>query len=228
MNDLIDRIYAEVKPYTVVPREGVELTIRLTIETIKAGVPGVLVECGTWKGGCSYAMLLAQRYALGGIQQPVWMFDSYQGLPPPGPRDGPYAHQWQGNALANGPGDHKNNCTAAVEEALAARQALGFNETEAIITKGWFHETLPVAKKRGLERVAVLRVDADWYDSCRVVYNELGPLVAPKGAVIIDDYTVWAGCARATHEFLVMHNHCWRIKGGADLYCAWMVADDKD
>jgi O-methyltransferase len=226
MDELTERIIAEVRPYTVVPAEGIELTVRLTLQMIRDNVPGCLVECGTWKGGCSFAMLLAQRYAYGEIRRPVYMFDSYQGLPPPSPRDGQYAYQWQANALATpGQGDHQNNCTASLDEVQAARQALGLNE--AIIRPGWFHDTLPAATTN-LGPIALLRVDADWYESCRTVYENFGPLVSQGGAVIIDDYTVWAGCARATHEFLVLHNKPWRIKGGADLYCAWMIADGRD
>lgn len=226
MDSLTEDVIARVRPYTVVGPEGIELTVRLTLEAIDKGVPGVLVECGTWRGGCSYAMLLAQKYKYGEVKRPVYMFDSYQGLPPPSPRDGDYAYRWQANALATpGQGDHQNNCTASIEEALSARDTLGILDTEAIITKGWFHDTLP---KVGLIKVAVLRVDADWYESCRIVYETFGPLVSQEGVVIIDDYLAWAGCARATHEFLVLHNKPWRIKGETGLYCAYMIADSRD
>lgn len=227
MDQLTQDVIAKVRPYTVVPDEGLELTIRFTLEMVDKGVPGVLVECGTWRGGCSFAMLLAQRFKYGEIRRPVYMFDSYQGLPPPSPRDGNYAYAWQLNALATpGQGDHKDNCTASLEEVLDARNTLGFSDDQAIITKGWFQDTLPLFPRD--KSIALLRVDCDWYESCRSVYEHLGPLVSHVGAVIIDDYTVWAGCARATHEFLVLHNKPWRIKGGADLYCAWMIADSRD
>src|SRR5262245_20517398 len=91
MDSLMEDVIAKVRPYTVVPDEGLKLTIRLTLEVIDKGVPGVLVECGTWKGGCSYAMLLAQRFKYGEVRRPVYLFDSYQGLPRPTPRDGDYA-----------------------------------------------------------------------------------------------------------------------------------------
>jgi O-methyltransferase/8-demethyl-8-(2,3-dimethoxy-alpha-L-rhamnosyl)tetracenomycin-C 4'-O-methyltransferase len=227
---LISDIIAQVKPYTVVPTEGLTLTLQLTLDAIRNATPGVLVEAGTWMGGCSYAMALVQKAAFGAVLRPVYMFDSFAGLPPPSPRDGPYAYTWQANALATpGQGDHKNNCTATIEQAEAARAALGLTDSEAIFRPGWFHDTMPFAYRELREhKIAILRVDADWYESCRTVYNHLGPIVSHKGAVIIDDYTVWAGCARATHEFLTLHNLPWRLKGGADLYCAWMIADNTD
>jgi O-methyltransferase len=228
MDELTRDVIAKVRPYTVVPDEGLDLTIRLTLEAIDNDVPGRLVECGTWKGGCSFAMLLAQRFKYGGVRRPVHLFDSYQGLPPPSSRDGDYAFRWQANALATpGQGDHKDNCTATIEQVEDARRTLGISEDEAIIHPGWFHDTLAAARAQ-IGSIAVLRVDCDWYESCRSVYEQFGPLVSHNGAVIIDDYTVWAGCARATHEFLVLHNKPWRIKGGADLYCAWMIADSRD
>ena len=39
-------------------------------------------------------MLLAQRYKYGRIVKPVWMFDSFEGLPPADDRDGPLAVQY--------------------------------------------------------------------------------------------------------------------------------------
>ena len=80
MDGLIKQVIGEVRPWTMVPDEGLATTIKLTIGAINTGIPGDLVECGVWKGGCSFAMLLAQRYAYGQISRPVWMFDSFQGM----------------------------------------------------------------------------------------------------------------------------------------------------
>jgi hypothetical protein len=61
-------------------RRGLSKTIDLTIAAIEENRAGDLVECGTWKGGSTFAMLPAQRWRFGKILKPVWMFDSFQGL----------------------------------------------------------------------------------------------------------------------------------------------------
>ena len=54
------------------------------------------------------------------------------------------------------------------------------------ITKGWFNETLP--KQKFENGIAILRMDADWYDSTTTILNAFFPLVNKGGVIIIDDY----------------------------------------
>ena len=70
--------------------------------------------------------------------------------------------------------------------------------------RGWFDDTVP---KYAAEQptIAVLRLDADLYDSTMVCLTHLFPLVAQGGLVIIDDYgeySGWVGCTRAVHDYL--------------------------
>ena len=66
------------------------------------------------------------------------------------------------------------------------------------IIKGWFQDTLPVNKP---ERIAVLRLDGDWYESTKVCLNELFDRVVNGGVIVIDDYGDWEGCKKAIDEF---------------------------
>jgi len=44
------------------------------------------------------------------------------------------------------------------------------------------------------ERIALLRLDGDWYGLDAVCLEHLVPLVAGGGVVILDDYYVFDGC----------------------------------
>ncbi len=77
------------------------------------------------------------------------------------------------------------------------------------ITAGWFADTLPGVDIP--EGIAILRLDGDWYDSTLTCLEALFPLVAHNGIVIIDDYYIWDGCARAVHEYLAAHDSDARI-----------------
>jgi hypothetical protein len=70
---------------------------------------------------------------------------------------------------------------------------------QVTIVKGWFEETVPSLP---VERIALLHIDADWYDSVKLVLEHLYDRVSPGGYVILDDYGYWEGCRRACHEFL--------------------------
>jgi hypothetical protein len=69
------------------------------------------------------------------------------------------------------------------------------------LIKGWFQDTLKPTKEI-IGTIAVLRMDGDFYDSTKVVFEELYDQVVEGGVVIIDDYGRFQGCRRATEEFL--------------------------
>ena len=224
LNDITARVISEVKPYTMIPPENLAQTIKLAIDSIEAERPGDLVECGTWKGGSSFAMLLAQRYRFGRIVKPVWMFDSFQGLPPADARDGPLALRYQRDKDAPG---YFDNCKATIDTVRAAIDSFGFSEKEAILVEGWFSETIP-ARRASLSGsgIAVLRVDCDWYEPVLYVLEQLASCVSDEGAIILDDYYAWDGCARATHDYLSRRSLAWRIRSMDKFYGAWMIKRD--
>lgn len=222
MENLIKRVISEVRPYSMVPDEGLACTIRLTLEAIDAGIPGDLVECGTWLGGSSFAMLLAQRYRYGEIRRPVWMYDSFQGMAEPNETDGAHAAWWRERSKTSETDpDGFNFCIAPLEKALAAIARFGFGD-HVHVRPGWFNETLgPLWQKP--QHIAVLRIDCDWYEPCKLVYRELAGLVAVGGPIIVDDYCAWEGCTLATHEYLATNKLPWVIRsapGGAGM---WMI-----
>jgi len=193
----------------------------------KLRIVGALVECGTWKGGSAFAMLLAQKWAYGEIRRPVYLFDSFAGLPPPTTKDGPEARYWTEFTKANpGAASHYNNCTASLDEALMAAIELKLLP-HCNFQPGWFQFTVPPAATT-IGPIAMLRLDADWYDSCKIVYDNFAPLLSNHARVIVDDYIVWPGAARATHEWLVQNDKCWRIRSSPTHYCAWMIKDDRE
>ena len=130
-----------------------------------------------------------------GADRQYFLFDSFEGLPPARDIDGPAAVAWQSDTASP---NYYNNCTAAEQEATAAMKLSG--ATAFSLVKGWFDKTLPQFTPPC--QIAVLRLDCDWYDSVRVCMENLYPLVAPGGIVIVDDYYTWDGCARAVNEFI--------------------------
>lgn len=64
--------------------------------------------------------------------------------------------------------------------------------------EGFFQVTLASAP---IERLAVLRLDGDMYESTIVALRELYPKVAPGGYVIVDDYLCMEPCRRAVDDY---------------------------
>jgi hypothetical protein len=77
------------------------------------------------------------------------------------------------------------------------------------IVKGWFEKTLPQFTPSA--QIAVLRLDADWFDSTLVCLECLSPYMAKKGIIILDDYYTWDGCSKAVHYFLSKNESSMKI-----------------
>ncbi len=74
----------------------------------------------------------------------------------------------------------------------------GYPEERLHFVKGKVEETIP-GDLPG--KIALLRLDTDWYESTRHELEHLWPLLVPGGVLIIDDYGHWAGARRAVDEF---------------------------
>jgi hypothetical protein len=68
------------------------------------------------------------------------------------------------------------------------------------IRKGFFDDTVPQAP---VEKIALLHLDVDLYDSYRTCLRELFPKVVPGGLVLFDEYTSanYPGARKAIDEY---------------------------
>ena len=217
-----ERIIDQIRPYTMVDDRGLKFSFHAACDAVSSGRDGVIVECGTWLGGCAFGMALSQRERFGTVLKPVLMFDSFEGLPQPSPRDGPAANHY--TTHPEDPG-YLDNCKAPVDAVMRARSTLGLSDRECRLFKGWFSDTVEPARNEivAMGGISVLRIDCDWYDPVLLVLNQFGALVAEGGVILLDDYYAWDGCARATHEWLARHDHPYRIRqGAAGLPWAWL------
>jgi O-methyltransferase len=164
-----------------------------------AHIPGCVVECGVWRGG-----VMAGIADVLGSERQYFLFDSFEGLPPATSIDGEAAIEWQSNPHSH---NYHNNCRAEIDFAKKAMDMSKANNYNII--KGWFDDTLPQFEPP--EEIALLRLDADWFDSTLVCLQNLSKYMAKNGVIIIDDYYQWDGCAKAVHHFLSTNNLNWRI-----------------
>jgi O-methyltransferase len=157
-------------------------------------VPGIIIECGVWRGG----MIAAISEVLGN-QRKYYLFDSFEGLPPVQEIDGEAAKKWQSDTFGT---MYHDNCKA---EQSYAREAMDLaNCYNYHLVKGWFSDTLPSFNSE--EQIAILRLDGDWYESTIQCLTALYPKVTSGGVIILDDYYTWDGCSKALHDYLSAHS----------------------
>jgi len=156
---------------------------------IERGVPGDFIETGVWRGGACI-MLRAVLLAWGVTDRRVWCADSFMGLPRPNPERYPAD---LGQKL------HKFRALAVPIETVRANFArYGLLDEQVMFLQGWFRDTLPIAP---IDKLAVLRLDGDLYESTMDAFTALYDKVSVGGFVIVDDYGVFPNCRAAVADF---------------------------
>jgi O-methyltransferase len=198
-------VYEKYAGFTMISQPDYLCNLQLA-ETV-SGVDGAVVECGVWRGG-----MIAGIAELLGPSREYVLCDSFQGLPQAKSIDGQAALVWQSNTDSP---NYYDNCTAAEQEARAAMALSPARRVQVVA--GWFERTLPGLRLDG--GIALLRLDADWYESTMVCLDSLYDRVVPGGLIVIDDYYTWDGCARAVHDFLSRRSATTRIRQWGDTVC---------
>jgi len=177
-----------VPQHTMVSLPRLQKLYSLGESLAQNGPDGAVVECGVWNGGSS--AMLAAGLQHHGANRPFWLFDSFEGLPEPTEKDDKNVqkHYFPGW------------CTGAVTRVEEAHTLAGTPPTSLQIVPGWFDETLS-HHVEAIGPIALLHVDADWYDSVYTVFETLYSHVVTGGVVVIDDYGSWSGCRRALEDF---------------------------
>jgi O-methyltransferase len=156
---------------------------------LKQNVPGDLMETGVWRGGASIFMRAVLK-AYGDTKRNVWVADSFQGLPKPDPETYP----------VDAAGDFSVFPELAIplEKVKANFARYGLLDEQVRFLPGWFRDTLPEAP---IDRLAVLRLDGDMYESTMVALQSLYHKVSVGGFVIVDDYFCFDMCQKAVDDF---------------------------
>jgi O-methyltransferase len=161
---------------------------RCVESAVADGVPGDLIEAGSWRGGAS--MLMRATLDTLGEDRTVYVADSFQGFPA---LDGADEHGARLSAF--------EFLAVPEDEVRESFARLGLDGGVELVP-GFFEETL--ARFAG-HQWAIVRLDADSYDATRYALDCLYPGLAVGGYLVIDDYGSFDGCRRAVDEFRAAH-----------------------
>lgn len=162
-------------------------------DVLRRRVPGDLIETGVWRGGATIFMRAVLK-VYGDTERIVWVADSFQGLPKPDPARYPVDaadRHWTQARLA-----------VSLEEVKANFARYGLLDAQVRFLVGWFRDTLPNAP---IDKLAVLRLDGDMYESTMDALRSLYPRLSIGGYVIIDDYGAVPACKAAVEDFRTEH-----------------------
>lgn len=192
-------ICEKVKCYTMTSPERVDSLIHAVRYVVENGVEGAFVECGVWKGGSTMAMIFALQRMRAESRQ-IFMYDTYSGMSAPGDVDrsvwGEVAHTTFANSKISE--DVSAWCLSPKEEVTQNVCGTGYDPEYLHFIEGRVEETIPGTLPN---KIALLRLDTDWYESTRHELIHLFPLLEPSGVLIVDDYGHWEGARKAVDEY---------------------------
>lgn len=194
-------------------RTSQEQTYDIARLVLQRGIPGDFVECGVYAGASCALMARAIMDTIPGVTWDeeylrvheyigprVHLFDSFSGIPAPGPHDTELADNVGGESAVSFE-DVRDN----MKRWSIPHQLLTYHP-------GLFVQTVPFWSGRMFVyhgAIALLRLDGDLYESTRVCMEHLYPLVSPGGYVIVDDFNL-SGCRKAVLEAVNPAPMLWR------------------
>jgi hypothetical protein len=191
-----------VAPYTMTSPERVVSLLRAVEYITRAQIPGDIVECGVWRGGSMMAVARALQ-RLRDTSRSLFLFDTYEGMSPPTEADRSYRGELADTLLSTQPKEGSWIwAVAQLEGVQGVMERSGYPQERVKFIKGKVEETLP---QEAPERLALLRLDTDWYESTKHELEHLYPRLSPGGVLIIDDYGHWEGARRAVDEYIAQH-----------------------
>jgi len=163
---------------------------------VNAGLEGDIVECGVWRGGSM--MTMAQTLInLGEPDRNLHLYDTFSGMSAPVKEDGDFAIR-KFDQLKTGD-DQSDWCCAKLEEVRSNLSQVCYPNENLNFIPGKVEDSIPHNLP---EKIALLRLDMDWYEPTRHAMLHLFPRVCSRGVLIIDDYGHWEGCREAVDETL--------------------------
>jgi hypothetical protein len=194
-----------VRPYTMTSDQRVAALCDAVRYVVTNRIPGAIVECGVWKGGSMMAVART-LLELSDRSRDLHLFDTFEGMTAPTAEDVALTGESAADLLA-ATTDREDAesvwCRAPLDVVKQAMASVGYERSKVHYIKGRVEDTIPAAAP---ERIALLRLDTDWYESTRHEMIHLFPRLCVGGVLILDDYGHWLGARRAVDEYLREHN----------------------
>jgi len=196
------QIADSVKDYTMTSRENI-LTLTQVIKKLKEeNIEGDIVECGVWKGGSMMAAAMTLHYLKDYTRQ-IYLYDTFDSFSIPENMDISYEGK-TGSEILRQQSNNGSTWKAPSEEFVRQNmRETGYPFERLSFVKGQVERTIPEIIPN---KIALLRLDTDWYSSTKHELEWLYPKLEKGGALIIDDYGYWQGCKKAVDEYFGSHN----------------------
>lgn len=217
-------IVKKVQNYTMTDAHAIMNLLFAVQYVVGNRIPGDIVECGVARGGSMMAAAHALRH-LGDESRTLYLYDLfYPGMPRGGAHDFTSANVNATAAFESAGILYDPGAAATIRETAAEVRDLmrstGYPESKVRLVVGRVEDTIPAVIP---DRIAILRLDTDLYESTRHELTHLFPRLSPGGVLIVDDYGAFLGARKATDDYLRQHGLSLFLLRVGDAGCRFAV-----
>jgi len=192
-----------VEPYTMTSPRRVAAVCDAIAYIERRGIAGAIVECGVWRGGSTMAAAKT-LLNLDSRTREVYLYDTFEGMSEPTAEDRDSRTGAVAAAMLEAaPMTDSVWAYSSIDEVKRNVAKVGYPSEKIHFVQGKVEDTIPGTIP---ERIALLRLDTDWYESTRHELVHLYPRLEPGGVLIIDDYGHWEGARKAVDEYFAEHS----------------------
>jgi len=192
--------YVEENNLTQCSRARTCATILACQYALENNIAGDFVECGVWRGG--QALLAAAVFKQMGSDKKVWLYDTFEGFINVERTSMDYSIDVKNIEAHNEHIDlmfHSKEAKNSLDDVKTAFERAGLLSDNVIFVQGLVENTLE--SESVPEKVAVLRLDTDFYSSTLKELQTLYPRLEHGGVLIVDDYGYCEGARKAVEEY---------------------------
>ena len=217
MNDIQKKIIRESEKFSMTGRIRMSLLLKIIDHINSHNIEGDIVECGVWKGG---NLICAQKYLnYLKVEKKVIGFDTFEGMTEgteldvqikqvkiKDKNDTKYIEENRiASKMMKSIDKHKNDgkniwAYCSIENVQKNIKNEINNNNKIKLIKGPVERTL-LDKNNLPQKISLLRLDTDFYESTKIELEKLYPLLVKGGFLIIDDYGHWQGAKKAVDDY---------------------------
>jgi hypothetical protein len=175
---------------------------------LKNNIEGAIIECGVGDGHFEHIWIneLMKHNTL----RDIYLYDTFKGLVAPSEYDytckdarlytmnqDEVYNTWKSHIINE---EINGWCYSPLDYVRNKLNSTGYPENNLHYIVGNVMETLK-DKTKIPEKIAILRLDTDWYESSKYELEQMYDNVVIGGVIIFDDYYHWDGQRRATDDF---------------------------
>ena len=204
MDKAFMEIYLQCSPFTMTSIERMYALYNAIGYVLRKDIPGDFCECGVWKGGSS--MMMALTLLKHNVSnRKIYLYDTFEGMSEPTEEDRALTGETADSLLESQDKfkDQSVWCYSGIDEVKKNLLSTGYPADQLVFIKGKVEDTLPVQTPG---KLALLRLDTDWYESTKIELRLLYPELQESGVLIIDDFGHWEGAKKAVVEYFSANN----------------------